>query len=61
MTSLAMQRLRVRVEEEVSQILISQVLFRTFLVQIFLMIFLKILAARGEEDAEKLMIPEAQT
>ena len=50
MISLAMRLLKVRAVEEVSQILILQVLFQIFLVQIFLMIFLMVLEEVDEEE-----------
>ena len=50
MISLVMQHLKELEEEEDFQILIFQALFQIFLVQIFLIIFLKVLEDQEEED-----------
>ena len=60
MTNLVMQLLKVRVEEEVFQILILQTHFQIFLVQIFLMIFLMVLEEAEEGVEEDLQILEEQ-
>jgi len=59
-TNLVMQLLKERAEEKVFQILIFQAFFQIFLVRILLMISLKVLEERREEDGEDLQIIGAQ-
>ena len=60
MISLAMPLLKEQEEEEDFKILIFLELFQIYLVQIYLMIFMKALVELGEEDEEDHLILEAQ-